>query len=189
MYYLINGVPQIFGVPIGSISAYLGTSSPTGFVLCDGVQRENTDDKYTALYQLGVGTMTTNETHYTPPDYRGMFIGGSSNTSSVGGTGGDNNITLSTSNLPAHSHNGFTDADPGHVHGMNTGNKDDKNFTSGSTQIPPGDGPGTSNNGATIYNTKSAGYHVHSFTTSIAGSGTAFSIVPEHVKVNYIVKY
>jgi microcystin-dependent protein len=120
-----------------------------------------------------------------------MFIGGAATTtdSDIGNSGGNNNVTLSTSNLPAHDHTGTTASNGAHVHGMNTGNKDDKNFTSGSDQIPPGDGRGTSNNGATVYNTKSAGAHTHSFTTNKTGGGAAFSIVPEHIKVNYIIKY
>ena len=98
MSYKIDGVPQVFGVPIGSITAYLGKSDPEGFVLCDGVARDNTDGKYNDLYDLGVGTKS--ETNYSPPDYKGMFIGGAATTtdSDIGNSGGNNNVTLSTSN-------------------------------------------------------------------------------------------
>jgi microcystin-dependent protein len=119
-YYNINGVPQVFGVPIGSITAYLGKSDPGGFVLCDGVARDNTDGKYNDLYDLGVGTKSG--TNYSPPDYKGMFIGGAATTtdSDIGNSGGNNNVTLSTSNLPAHDHTGTTASGGNHRHGIET---------------------------------------------------------------------
>ena len=129
MSYKIDGVPQVFGVPIGSIISYLGTSAPEGFVLCDGVARDNTDGKYDALANLGVGHIATIQQQYTPPDFKGMFIGGSSATGNVGGTGGSDNVTLSTSNLPAHSHSGTTSNNGGHNHGYTIHRGNDLNWS------------------------------------------------------------
>ena len=187
MSYKIDGVPQVFGVPIGSIISYLGTSAPEGFVLCDGVARDNTDGKYDALANLGVGHIATIQQQYTPPDFKGMFIGGSSATGNVGGTGGSDNVTLSTSNLPAHSHSGTTSNNGGHNHSYNIHRGNDLNWSSNYG------GPydlGTDDQNATYPKyTSSVGNHNHSFNTDNTGSGAAFSIVPEHVKVNYIIKY
>lgn len=187
MSYKIDGVPQVFGVPIGSISAYLGTSDPEGFVLCDGQSRDNTDGKYNDLYDLSVGNKSETNNTYTPPDYRGMFIGGSSATGSVGGTGGSDNVTLSTSNLPAHSHTGTTSNNGGHKHGYTIHRGNDLNWST-TYQGPYDLGTDDQSASHTKY-TNSVGHHYHSFTTNNTGSGAAFSIVPEHVKVNYIIKY
>lgn len=68
------------GVPSGAImqNDNDGASLPTGFVLCDGAN----------------GT----------PDLRGGYVKGASGTGDEGNTGGANSVTLSTSEMPAHSH-------------------------------------------------------------------------------------
>jgi microcystin-dependent protein len=187
MSYKIDGVTQVFSVPIGSISAYLGTSDPEGFVLCDGVTRDNTDGKYNDLYDLSVGNKSETNNTYTPPDYRGMFIGGSSATASVGGTGGNNNVTLNTTNLPAHNHQGSTASNGSHFHEYKIYKGNDLNFSG--AYSGPYDLGTDDQQGSDTTSTQSAGNHNHSFTTNNTGDGTAFSIVPEHVKVNYIIKY
>ena len=178
------------GPPHGSITAYLGTSDPDGWVICDGVQRtDGSDGRYNRLISAGMGSGTTNST-YTPPNLKGTFLYGSSTTSSVNGTGGASTVTLSTANLPAHNHTGTTDgmnANNPHNHQIPMGDKDDLNCTHGTGQYPLGDGPNTYATGCYVYSTDIN--HGHTFTTSNTGSGTAFSIMPPYVTVNYIIKY
>ena len=80
---------QAYLVPVGSISAYAGVTAPTGWLLCDGTSTSG----YTALAAL-VGATT--------PDMRGRFPIGDNATLTLLGTGGS--LTISTSNMPSHSH-------------------------------------------------------------------------------------
>ena len=71
-------------VPIGGIIMWSGTIAaiPSGWALCNG--------------QTVNGKIT--------PDLRDRFVIGAGNTYAVGSTGGSTNATLSSANLPAHSH-------------------------------------------------------------------------------------
>lgn len=71
---------NIVQVPSGAImmKSADGGSIPTGFVLCDGNN----------------GT----------PDLRGRYVKGASGTGDEGTTGGANQVTLTESELPSHSH-------------------------------------------------------------------------------------
>jgi len=63
--------------PTGSITAYLGTADPPGWVIMNGVARtNNADGRYNALNALGIGTGGSGTSTYTPPDYRGVFLRG-----------------------------------------------------------------------------------------------------------------
>ena len=80
-------------VPVGTITAYGGSSAPTGWLLCDGTAISGS---YTALIAL-VGANT--------PDLRGRFPMGKTAAgtgSTLLGTGGS--TTIAEGNLPAHTH-------------------------------------------------------------------------------------
>ena len=76
--------------PVGTISAYGGTSAPTGWLLCNG---GSISASYTELIAL-VGSNT--------PDMRGRFPIGDNATLTLLGTGGS--LTIAEANLPAHTH-------------------------------------------------------------------------------------
>ena len=92
----------VIGVPSGIIAVWSGSegSIPSGWYLCNGSN----------------GT----------PDLRNRFIvgAGSGSSYSVGDTGGSNTVTLSTSQIPAHSHttnnhsHNASVSDPGHGHSV-----------------------------------------------------------------------
>lgn len=174
-------------VPSGVIMMWSGAASaiPSGYVLCNG----------------------SNST----PDLRGRFVigaqGDSGNTYDVGDTGGAASVTLSTSNMPSHTHS-FSDTtssagahthsitDPGHDHyglyysagdggdngGPATGN--DSYNNSGNSQNL---GTTTDTTGISI---NSGGAHTHSIsgTTGSSGSGSAFDTVPPYYALCYIMK-
>jgi hypothetical protein len=63
--------------PPGSIMAYMGTTDPDGWIICDGTQRTNgSDGKYNNLINMTIGTGTVNTANYTPPDYKGAYLRG-----------------------------------------------------------------------------------------------------------------
>lgn len=80
-------------IPLGGIIMWSGSTVPSGWALCNG--------------------QTVNG--YTTPDLRNRFIVGSGGTYSIGNTGGADTVTLTTSQIPAHSHyttlahNGYPD--------------------------------------------------------------------------------
>jgi microcystin-dependent protein len=99
----INGVTQsvdgtanaawtIPTFPTGGIIMWSGSiaSIPAGWLLCDG----------------------TNGT----PDLRSRFVVGAGSTYNPGDTGGADSVTLTTAQIPSHTHTA-TVSDPGHAHG------------------------------------------------------------------------
>lgn len=102
-------------LPPGVIAPYAATTAPTGWLLCDGsaVSRST----YAALFSVisttfGVGD---NSTTFNVPDLRGRIpvaldnLGGSdagrlSVANTLGGTGGAQTHTLTSAEMPAHTH-------------------------------------------------------------------------------------
>ena len=104
----------VIGVPSGIIAVWSGSegSIPSGWYLCNGSN----------------GT----------PDLRNRFIvgAGSGSSYSVGNTGGSNTVTLSTSQIPAHSHttnnhsHNASVSDPGHGHSVSVSDPGHQHNTS-----------------------------------------------------------
>lgn len=102
---------------VGEIKIYAGGSLPTGFLWCDGseISRTTYSDLFTAIgtaYGSGNGTTTFNV-----PDLRGRVPGGkddmggsaanvvtASEADTLGGEYGAETHTLTTSEIPAHTH-------------------------------------------------------------------------------------
>jgi len=116
------------GVPTGSVTSYAGSTAPSGWLLCYGqaVSRSTYSDLFAVIattYGAGDGSTTFNL-----PDARGrvavgkdnmggtsanrMTTGGSGiDGSTLGSAGGTQTHTLTTSEMPAHTHtNGFSTA-------------------------------------------------------------------------------
>jgi microcystin-dependent protein len=132
---------------IGSLTAYLGSSDPTGWVICDGIARtNNSDGKYNALAAMGIGTGGTGTSSYTPPDLRGAFLRGDGKGTAAAtlSTGyGSYAATLKSSqndSMQTHTHGGTTDKGNGvlsagsHNHYFQT-NNDDWNCSALSGQV------------------------------------------------------
>jgi len=94
--------------PPGSIMAYLGTTDPDGWVICDGVSRTNTNGRYNNLIAMSIGT--SGGGNYTPPNYKGAFLRGTGTSGVYSGPALQNSQNHATQ---THSH-GITD--PGHSH-------------------------------------------------------------------------
>jgi microcystin-dependent protein len=162
--------------PVGSIFAYMGTSSPDGWIICDGIPINNSNNKYKSLIDLGIGTSNTTTNTYTPPSFSDRFLRGSNSIISLDYRGGNSTVTLSTSNMPSHTHT-ITATQAAHDHTLNVGNNDYRYSAGGNETF--GAGPIT---------TTSAQPAITADASSVGG-GAAFSIIPACVTVNYILKY
>ena len=139
-------------MPTGGIIMWSGTIAtiPTGWALCDG----------------------TNGT----PNLTGKFIvhadADSSGTYNVGATGGANDVTLTTSQMPAHNHSGSTASAGSHTHSASTNSAGAHSHTTNISFSPDVDYFGNNvsilNNGQN--GTNSVGGQSTDFTSSTAGS-------------------
>lgn len=98
-------------------------------------------------------------------------------------TGGANTITLSSAQLPSHTHTGTTDSNGAHTHTYTQHTVDQEVATTGSgvralnkNYLQDG-----------AYITASSGAHTHTFTTSATGSGSSHSNVQPVLACYYIM--
>ena len=186
--------------PVGVIHMFAGSTSPVGWLICDGstVSRST----YSALFAV-IGTTYGSgdgNTTFTLPDLRGRVpIGagtGAGLTNRVLGTQyGAETVTLDSTSLPTHSHantvsggsTGAMSANASHSHSAtksywhNSGSAA-YTFTGGSSAIGL-DTPTTDSKNLD---------HTHTFTPSIsnanAGSGGSHANIPPVLTLNYIIK-
>ena len=83
---------------------YAGSVAPSGFLMCDGsaVSRSTYSDLFEAIgttYGAGDGSTT-----FGLPDLSGRVVIGVSSTHALSSTGGEENHTLLSSEMPEHSH-------------------------------------------------------------------------------------
>ena len=64
--------------PTGAVMSYLGTSDPSGWVICDGEGRTTQYEQYNSLVNMSIGyySTSTGTTTYHPPDYKSAFMRG-----------------------------------------------------------------------------------------------------------------
>ena len=105
----VNNGDSGSGIPSGVVWMYLGTTAPSGWVLCDGTVYQIADYPELAAFLEkqhgsknffgGDGTNT-----FAVPDLRGRFVLGNSASHAVGSTGGSETVTLTEAQMPSHSH-------------------------------------------------------------------------------------
>ncbi|WP_378179152.1 hypothetical protein [Aquimarina sp. SS2-1] len=145
-------------MPKGVIVMWSGniSSIPIGWALCDGNQ----------------GT----------PNLSGRFIVGFEKDNpeyQIGNKGGKEQVTLTTGQLPAHSHTGTTDEKGEHSH----------NFT-GAAKRGDGSGTGSSNDYYKPFarTTEASGKHRHGFNTNNTGNNQPHENRPPYFVLAYIMK-
>src|SRR5690606_16720903 len=123
---------------------------PEGWALCDG----------------------TNGT----PDLRDRFIVGAGREYAVGARGGAKEVTLTTAQMPKHSHTGITDSAGAHTHTgtTNTAGEHSHSYTRYSKTDRVSQITLVANAwiGTSTANTSSAGAHSHTLNITIAGNHT-----------------
>jgi microcystin-dependent protein/stress response protein SCP2 len=149
-------------VPIGVVFPTVASTVPDAtWLLCNG-STYNTADYPLLAAALGVSTST-----FIVPDMRGRVLKGTDATHALLSTGGADTQTLSTANIPTHTHGA------GSLVFNYTGYT---NISGGGTTKVMSDISGGTNTMAITGSTGSAGL------------GTAFSIENKYYTVNYIIK-
>jgi microcystin-dependent protein len=102
--------------PVGSILTFAGTSVPTGWLFCDG--SEVAKSAYPRLFSVignlyGTPAIASN---FVLPNLADRVPVGKTVSNSVGNSGGNSSITLTTNQLPAHTHTGTSDVSGQHLH-------------------------------------------------------------------------
>jgi microcystin-dependent protein len=182
--------------PSGVILQFAGSSAPTNWLICDGTAVSRTT--FAALF-AAIGTTYgagNGSTTFNIPDMRGKMVVGkhSSGTfQTLGQTGGEENHTLLTAEMPAHSHGGAsgsaspgTSADGSHAHNVA--------IISDGVAANAAHLWGSLVN-ATVQNqvTDTQGLHSHTVnphthSISVEGSGSTHNNMPPYFVVNNIIK-
>ena len=166
----------------GVVQLYAGSTAPSGWLICNGQAVSRTT--YAALFAVigttyGVGDGSTT---FNVPNLVNKTVRGSN---SLGKTGGADTVTLSTANMPAHTHGGGSlaaDSNGAHTHTYALS----KSSAVSKTQLNTGFYATDTTNGTT----SSSGAHTHTISGSTAstGSGSAVTITNPYVMLHYIIK-
>jgi microcystin-dependent protein len=177
---LIRKTVALIADPVGSIKLWPGAAAPTNYLLLNGASLLVAT--YPDLFAVTGYAFGGSGANFNLPDLRGRVVamvdGGAGRLSGwgLGTAGGEQNHTLSWSEMPSHTHN-VTDA--GHYH-----NYYDYYFAgSNSTQAGPNPPGGSS---AQQYRTTDAGYA--SVSADYQGGGGAHNNVQPTIALNYIIR-
>jgi microcystin-dependent protein len=159
--------------PIGSVIWYAGTGAPTNYLVCDGTSYSSSNPAFNPLFLI-IGTTYNNVGDaagtFRVPDLRDSFASGNGTNGAVGARGGSNSVTLTTNQIPAHTH---AITDPNHYHGLSgatpyrTGSNTGQGLTNAGQMSPTM----TQTNGAQYYPFGSVGTGVtvgNNVTTGVA---------------------
>jgi len=151
-----DGADGSSNIPTGCIMMFYGTTAPTGWQICNGSNGS--------------------------PDLRNKFIVSTGSSYSLSAQGGQNSVSLSTSQMPSHDHDADASVnDPGHKHQLRGGVDD---ADSGS-YISAGDQTGNLNVGAMNDNTTGISVSVD---IDNEGSGSAHENRPPYFALTFIMK-
>lgn len=201
-FYLDNFVL----IPYGTIIQSAAINVPGGWLDCNGsiVLRTVYGNLFNAIGYT-YGSFSGSDLSFNLPDLRGRVGVGAGQGSgltarTIGAKSGEENHTLTTSEIPSHSHTGTTDSAGTHTHTSNA------NGGQGS-QADPTYGLLTSNTlntGTTSDSTSSepnifalpvaltinsAGAHTHTFTSATTGGGAGHNNMQPFIVLRYFIKY
>ena len=137
---------------------------------------------YGALGNIPVGYALCNGSNGTP-DLRNRFLVGAGSDYNLGNTGGANNVTLTTAQMPSHTHTGSTSTDGVHSHNIY--------YHCGTDDLHHTIEIGDSNWGRWGFSNSlisSSGAHSHTMNLNNTGGNQAHENRPPYYAVYYIMK-
>ena len=190
-FYLQGGFANPYGIPLGGMMPYTGNSAPnSAFAIPIGQQISQTT--YATLYALYGSSKYGVDAggNFFLPDLRGRAVfspdsggsaritvaGGNFDGTVIGNSGGGQNHTLTTAEIPAHSHANSL-SDPGHSHSSTMQGKNA--YGGGSFRAIDDDG------GAFPTNSAATGISINN---ANAGGGGAHTIMPPAMVLPYILR-
>lgn len=178
-YYKVFTTDQ---TPVGTILPFAGSSAPTGYLICDGsaVSRTTYANLFAVIgttYGAGDGSTTFNL-----PNLKGKVPVGLDTSqpefNTLGRTGGAKTHTLTTSELPSHTHS--ISSDGAHNHSVRSV------FSTVGGTLYLYNGTGFNEDTVT---TSTNGAHSHGGATGATGGGQAHNNLQPYLVINYIIKY
>jgi microcystin-dependent protein len=119
------------GIPAGVISQFAGSAAPAGYLLCQG-QSVSTTTFADLFAAIGYSYGGSGESFNVPNLENRVPVGkGTGTFGSLNATGGVESVTLSTDQIPSHSHTASTNSTGGHTHSGTTGNQSANHTHSG----------------------------------------------------------
>lgn len=182
------------GMPAGTIVQWPSNTTPANWLICDGsaVSRSAYASLFSAIgttYGTGDGSTTFNL-----PNLKGRVPVGRDSAQTefdtLGETGGAKSVTLSSSQIPSHTHSfsATTSSNGAHTHEYIIQNP---GWVSGSfNSVLMGALNNQYTNGAVKGTVESNGAHTHTFsgTTGATGGGEAHNNLQPYIVLNYIIK-
>jgi len=151
-----DGADGSSNIPTGCIMMFYGTTAPTGWQICNGSNGS--------------------------PDLRNKFIVSTGSSYSLEAQGGENSVSLSTSQMPSHDHDADASvSDPGHKHALRGGVDD----ADSGNKIAAGDQFGTLASDAMNDNTTGISVSVD---IDNEGSGSSHENRPPYFALTFIMK-
>ena len=153
--------------PVGCINLYAGSTAPTGWLICDGsaVSRTTYADLFNAIgtsYGAGDGSTTFNV-----PNLKGKVPVGldlnDTDFDTLGETGGEKTHTLTTQEMPSHTHTPATT-----INGNSTGYTEGSNWSEG------------------VYTRSTFGV---TLSLNNTGGGQSHNNLQPYIVMNYIISY
>lgn len=201
-------------IPPGSVITTAATSAPSGWLLCSGAAVSRTT--YAALFAV-IGTTYgagDGSTTFNLPDLRGRVAAGLDNmggtdagrldwANTIGTTGGAQNHTLTTAEMPSHTHiqdahthtqNAHTHTQDAHSHGLSVGTVVLVGNGGGVAYMTSSGAYGTYNaatiNNATATNQNTTATNNNTTATNQnTGGGGAHNNMQPTLLLNYIIKH
>lgn len=190
---------------VGDIKMSVHNTDFYGWLKCDG--RSVSRTTYADLFAvIGTSFGSSSGTTFNLPDCRGRILGtlgqgvGLTNRT-LGQNVGEETHTITTAEMPSHTHTGTTNSDgthahsvtdPGHTHNWNFGTEGDDSGTGGSYSeftTAPGAVSTSIASATTGITVDSAGEHTHTFTTNSTGSGNSMNVMQPTVFIANVFIY